>query len=354
VIFLAVLALGVGIPFVRARAAYSYSLGVDVQQVSDFYDALAPFGYWVEVPRFGWCWYPAYVEPGWRPYTNGHWLWSDDGWYWASEEPWAWAAYHYGRWAWDPYYGWLWVPGIEWAPAWVGWREGDDYVGWAPLPPECDFGPSSDVIYVQQVVIAPQYFVFIERRHFCDLVRPNVVIVNNTTIVNKTVNITKINRVNHVVVNQGPPVDGIQKSNPGKVVRAKIERRIPASIQQVRQHQRENRPEIRPTPEIIRGSRDQAAQNALVQPMSVRAPDATVTPPVQRDRAEPSARRSVKEQKREEHQVLVRQTPPPPVVPAALVQDAPTINSEPPAPQSERGHGTKIGHQRRGAELQGD
>src|SRR3977135_729720 len=34
--------------------------------------------------------------------------------------------------------GWVWVPGDQWAPAWVSWRQTDDedYVGWAPLPPE--------------------------------------------------------------------------------------------------------------------------------------------------------------------------------------------------------------------------
>jgi hypothetical protein len=34
--------------------------------------------------------------------------------------------------------GWVWVPGSEWAPAWVSWRESDDYIGWAPLPPEAE------------------------------------------------------------------------------------------------------------------------------------------------------------------------------------------------------------------------
>ncbi|HEX4138962.1 MAG TPA: DUF6600 domain-containing protein, partial [Candidatus Methylacidiphilales bacterium] len=30
----------------------------------------------------------------------------------------------------------VWVPGYTWAPAWVSWRYGDGYVGWAPLPPD--------------------------------------------------------------------------------------------------------------------------------------------------------------------------------------------------------------------------
>ena len=133
-ILLGMLVLAAVMPLSQARASYGYTSGIEVRQVSDFYEPLAPFGYWTEVPRYGWCWYPTNVEQGWRPYINGNWVWSDGGWYWASEEPWAWATYHYGRWVWDPYYGWLWVPGLESAPAWVAWREGGDYVGWAPLP----------------------------------------------------------------------------------------------------------------------------------------------------------------------------------------------------------------------------
>ena len=32
--------------------------------------------------------------------------------------------------------GWCWVPGYTWGPAWVSWRYGDGYCGWAPLPPD--------------------------------------------------------------------------------------------------------------------------------------------------------------------------------------------------------------------------
>ena len=52
------------------------------------------------------------------------------------EANWGWVVYHYGRWAFEPGIGWFWVPGEEWAPAWVNWRYGDEYVGWAPLPPD--------------------------------------------------------------------------------------------------------------------------------------------------------------------------------------------------------------------------
>ena len=48
---------------------------------------------------------------------------------------WGWAPFHYGRWYHDDYYGWAWVPGYEWAPAWVSWRSGGGYYGWAPMSP---------------------------------------------------------------------------------------------------------------------------------------------------------------------------------------------------------------------------
>jgi hypothetical protein len=208
---LAVAVMGLsGLAFQEARADYAYAVNFEVRDAGDFYEPLAPFGRWVHVDSYGWCWYPAYVDNDWRPYTTGYWLWTDGGWYWMSEEPWAWATYHYGRWVWDSYYGWLWVPGVEWAPAWVSWREGGDYIGWAPLPPTCDFGAQRTVIYAEQVVYAPNTFVFVERRHFCEPIRPSILIVNQT-IVNKTVNITKIQKVNQVVINQGPRVDDIQR-----------------------------------------------------------------------------------------------------------------------------------------------
>src|SRR5690606_41074587 len=30
---------------------------------------------------------------------------------------------------------WAWIPGYEWGPAWVDWRSGGGYYGWAPMSP---------------------------------------------------------------------------------------------------------------------------------------------------------------------------------------------------------------------------
>jgi hypothetical protein len=107
-----------------------------------FYDNLASYGNWIERPSYGWVWTPRAVSASWRPYQAGHWVWSDEGWTWLSDEPYGWATYHYGRWYQDPEIGWAWVPGNDWGPAWVSWQEGQDYVGWAPLPPGADVNAS--------------------------------------------------------------------------------------------------------------------------------------------------------------------------------------------------------------------
>lgn len=92
------------------------------------------YGSWVYLPAFGRVWIP-YVEIGWRPYFNGHWVWTSYGWTWIAYEPWGYVPHHFGRWVWDSAYGWMWMPGYEWGPAWVTWRMGGTYVSWAPLPP---------------------------------------------------------------------------------------------------------------------------------------------------------------------------------------------------------------------------
>src|SRR5215469_2796737 len=138
---------------------------VVIQSADDFYAPLSAYGQWVDVGSFGRCWRPAQVDADWRPYANGHWELTDNGWYWESDEPWAWATYHYGRWETTPDYGWVWVPQTEWAPAWVSWRSGDGYVGWAPMPVERP-GISIDV------AIAPATFCFVEEAHMHERVRP--------------------------------------------------------------------------------------------------------------------------------------------------------------------------------------
>ncbi|HEY0551789.1 MAG TPA: cell envelope integrity protein TolA [Verrucomicrobiae bacterium] len=189
---------------------------MEIRAESDFYEPLRPYGRWEVVGTYGRCWVPTRVENDWRPYSNGHWQRTEAGWYWASEEPWGWATYHYGRWDFSPQLGWYWLPQTQWAPAWVSWHEGGGYVGWAPLHPSARVSVRGSV-EVNVAVIAPRAYVFVEPRHFLEPVRPSTVVVNNTTIINKTVNITNIKVVNKNVINEGPRTTIIEQASGQRV-----------------------------------------------------------------------------------------------------------------------------------------
>jgi hypothetical protein len=167
-----------------------------------FYDQLSPYGQWIQDPDYGYVWLPE-VGPDFKPYaTNGHWVYTDEGWAWDSGYPWGWAAFHYGRWFFRDGYGWMWIPGNEWAPAWVSWRNSDDYYGWAPLEP----GISVSVAYSSGYNPPPHYWCFVPHQYVASpqvnnyYVREtnNVTIINRTTVIN---NVTVINNNNTTVIN---------------------------------------------------------------------------------------------------------------------------------------------------------
>ncbi len=159
--------------------------------VGFFYDRLAPYGDWRQHARWGWVWSPHDVAADWRPYTVGHWVYTDDyGWLWESDEDWGWACYHYGRWDWDDDFGWFWVPGSYWGPAWVAWRTGPDFIGWCPLPPPVRWQPGFGLAFngVDLDDLPPWRWVFIEATFFdfprlhdhIFLVSRNVILVRET------------------------------------------------------------------------------------------------------------------------------------------------------------------------------
>jgi hypothetical protein len=184
-----------------------------------FYERLSSDGNWFYDDDYGYVWQPnvAVSTSSWQPYTDGHWVWTDRGWCWVSNEDFGWATYHYGRWIRVAGVGWVWVPGDEWAPGWVSWRhtDDDDYVGWAPLPPEAsatvDVGVHSwcDSYYD----IGPAAFAFIRIGDFC---RPSyrefiVPPAQNVTIINRTQNITNIAYNNNVIYNYGPKYERVSE-----------------------------------------------------------------------------------------------------------------------------------------------
>lgn len=145
---------------VRAQGGPSaYDEPAGEVDLDTFYRELAPHGDWFTHPRWGTVWRP-HVDSDWRPYTRGHWANSEEhGWVWVAEEEWGWAPFHYGRWAYDDDEDeWLWIPGTEWAPAWVMWRQSDDLVGWAPLPPDAVWEPGYGLRFSATSYEGPRYY----------------------------------------------------------------------------------------------------------------------------------------------------------------------------------------------------
>jgi hypothetical protein len=214
--------------------------GADVS-VNFFYDNLND-GNWYQVADYGYVWQPdAATSAEWRPYTDGYWAYTDVGWTWVSYEDFGWATYHYGRWVRLEDYGWCWVPGYEWGPAWVSWRTGGNYIGWAPLPPE----GRGEIVYESRPItghvdvefgIGPAYYNFIDvrfigepvlRGHFYDY-NQNVVYMNNT------VNVTNITYNNSVVYNYGPDYAVLSRYSTRPIQRLKLERTTVDPLQAVK------------------------------------------------------------------------------------------------------------------------
>lgn len=198
------------------EAAPAESAVMEVRSVSDFYQPLSPYGQWVVLGSYGRCWKPTHIAAGWRPYTSGHWERTDAGWYWVSAEPWAWATYHYGRWDWTAQVGWFWVPRTQWAPAWVAWRQGDGYIGWAPLPPTAVVALGG-AVELRDAAFATRAFVFVAERLLLEPIHPGTLFAKNTVVLKRTVNITKIRVVNRTVHNEGPRPEAIERMSGRKI-----------------------------------------------------------------------------------------------------------------------------------------
>ncbi len=180
-----------------------------------FYDGLAPYGRWLDVNGYGYCWRPTIAVASWRPYVDGCWVWSSLGWAWQSNEPFGWATYHYGRWVNLSRYGWVWAPGNEWAPAWVAWRQSRDCVGWAPLPPEPGFCSGVYRDCDSRYGLGPTSYTFINTNQFVSSSYISVYapVTRQATIFQHSVNVTQIvprsgHGHEHAFVNQGGPPRG--------------------------------------------------------------------------------------------------------------------------------------------------
>jgi hypothetical protein len=179
-----------------------------------FYDALSPYGNWVNYPVYGYAWSPN-AGPGFAPYaTNGSWAYTEYGMTWNSGYSWGWAPFHYGSWTYDAMYGWLWIPGNQWAPAWVNWGQYGGNYGWAPMGP--GYGYNSGYMPPQN------YWTFVPAQQ---ITQPNVYsyAVANNTVVNSNINI--INNSNTYAQHNyysGPPLQEVQHVTGTQITAVKV------------------------------------------------------------------------------------------------------------------------------------
>jgi len=225
-ILLAVTMFALVVPALRQAEART-----DVS-IDFFYDNLGDGGSWVDVGDYGYCWQPsvAVSNRSWRPYSDGYWAYTDVGWTWVSYEDFGWATYHYGRWMRLRGRGWVWVPGREWGPAWVSWRTGGDYVGWAPLPPRhageyWDESPITARVDID-FDIGPAYYNFIDVRYIGEpVLRERIFAADqNVTYVNRTVNVTNITYTNSTVYNYGPDYNTVNRYSTRPIQRLSLQR----------------------------------------------------------------------------------------------------------------------------------
>jgi hypothetical protein len=219
-------------------SALPQARGADVS-IDFIYDNLSG-GNWIEAEGYGYGWQPdvAVSDPNWRPYADGYWAYTDYGWTWISYEDFGWATYHYGRWANLADYGWVWFPGsdLDWGPAWVSWRTGGDYIGWAPLPPR-----GAGIVYEGQPIgarvdveydIGPQYYNFCDVRFIGEPVLRDRIfpLTQNITYITNTVNVTNITVQNNVVYNYGPDINVISAYSTRPIQRLTIERQTTTDL----------------------------------------------------------------------------------------------------------------------------
>jgi len=149
-----------------------------------FYRELSPYGRWIRTVEFGMVWIPR-VGRDFHPYaTNGYWTMTNYGNTWVSNYSWGWGPFHYGRWYYDNSYGWAWIPGYEWAPAWVVWRSGGGYYGWAPMGPRVNVSIHVDIPSVFWIFLPNRYMYHPSMHRYYKQYSPTI--FHNTTYIHNT------------------------------------------------------------------------------------------------------------------------------------------------------------------------
>jgi hypothetical protein len=205
-------------PAAATPAAAAASAKSEGTADSFFRDELSRSGEWIDLAGYGACWYPSNVSPAWRPYTRGRWVWTDGvGWLWVGSERWSWACDHYGRWMFADSHGWVWVPGKQWSPAWIAMRSGNDYIGWAPLPPPGKGVAELDVSKLQTRDILPAAFSFVPVKSFLDakIFEHLEPVTRNVTLLDLTQDVTRYEVVDERLINRGVALAQVEAAQGG-------------------------------------------------------------------------------------------------------------------------------------------
>jgi hypothetical protein len=271
-----VFACGMALPISNASAHVGGAVYVSFQA------DLAPYGEWFEYGSYGWVWRPRHVHSGWRPYIDGHWVFTDVGWTWIADEPWGWAPYHYGRWFYDSGYGWVWVPGDEWAPAWVSWHSGGGYIGWAPLPPWVVWSPGVGIAV--DVSLEPSTFVFVPEREFVasDVRRFAVPIERNEIVIRNTRNVTNYTVTGSRIVNRSVDPREVERAVGHSIAPQRVDRLHAAAPRALRSVPREQARASGSQPDHARASVQREHTREERRATASRAHGRTVTPMAER------------------------------------------------------------------------
>ncbi len=218
---------GTGGPYAGSQQGYGQDYGQGYGQDMDqdyMYNYLAPHGNWIDMDNYGYVWIPRHMGYRWRPYSQGHWIMTDYGWTWMANEPWGSIPFHYGRWGYDDDFGWFWVPGNVWGPAWVSWRWGNQYAGWAPLPPGIEFRAGMDFARLS-FNIPIRFWIFLQAGRFLDrdIHRYALPYERNVTIINYTSVHNNIYYRDNRIFNEGMGIDNVRKATRRDVPRYKVQ-----------------------------------------------------------------------------------------------------------------------------------
>jgi hypothetical protein len=133
---------------------------------------------------------------------------------------------HYGRWVYADGIGWVWVPGTTWAPAWVAWASGDDWVGWAPLPPDMGWNGGVSVSFTNFDIhrVPSRSWCFVDRRDLTSsALRSRILPVSrNVTILPRVQNFTRFQSRGGQPVNVGVDVRTIERVSGRPVPRMRL------------------------------------------------------------------------------------------------------------------------------------